>query len=94
MSWRAQANRMAFHLECDRQFAADIKKLTQLAKETDLVTKMWGNLPLGRVLAMSDGKYKSCFISPTIVLNASWNRYCMLIRGKQFQRWANERFFA
>jgi hypothetical protein len=42
MSWRAQANWEAFHLEYNRQFAADIKKLTQLAKESDLVTKMWG----------------------------------------------------
>ncbi len=29
-------------MECNRWFAADIKKLTQLAKEADLVTKMWG----------------------------------------------------
>jgi hypothetical protein len=42
MSWWAQANRKAFHLECDRRFAANIKKLTQLVKEFDLVTKMWG----------------------------------------------------
>jgi hypothetical protein len=42
MSCRAQANQKAFHLECDRRFAANIKKLTQLAKESDLVTKMWG----------------------------------------------------
>ncbi len=42
MSWRAQSNQKAFHLECDRWFAANIKKLTQLAKESDLVTKMWG----------------------------------------------------
>jgi hypothetical protein len=42
MSWWAQANWKAFHLECDYRFAADIKKLNQLAKESDLVTKMWG----------------------------------------------------
>jgi hypothetical protein len=42
MSWQAQANWKAFYLGCDRQFAADIKKLTQLAKESNLVTKMWG----------------------------------------------------
>ncbi len=42
MSWRAQANWKAFHLECDRRFATNIKKLTQLAKGSDLVTKMWG----------------------------------------------------
>jgi hypothetical protein len=41
LSWWAQANRKAFHVECNRRFAADIKKLTQLAKEADLVTKMW-----------------------------------------------------
>jgi hypothetical protein len=42
MSWRAQANRKAFHLECNRRLAANIKKLTQLAKESNLVTQMWG----------------------------------------------------
>jgi hypothetical protein len=42
MSWRAQSNQKAFHLECDRRCAADIEKLTQMAKENDLMTKMWG----------------------------------------------------
>jgi hypothetical protein len=42
MSWQAPANWKAFHLECGCRFAANIKKLTQLAKESDLVTKMWG----------------------------------------------------
>jgi hypothetical protein len=42
MSWWAQSNRKAFHLECDQRYAADIKKLTQMAKENNLVTKMWG----------------------------------------------------
>ena len=42
MSWRAQSNRKAFHLECDRRYAADIKKLTQkMVKENNLMTKMW-----------------------------------------------------
>jgi hypothetical protein len=40
LSWQAQANWKAFHVECDRRFAANIKKLTQLAKEANLVTKM------------------------------------------------------
>jgi hypothetical protein len=42
LSWQTQANQKAFHVECDCRFAANIKKLTQPAKETDLVTKMWG----------------------------------------------------
>jgi hypothetical protein len=42
MSWRAQANWKAFHLECDHRFTVDIKKLNQFAKESNLVTKMWG----------------------------------------------------
>jgi hypothetical protein len=29
-------------VECNHRFAAGIKKLTQLAKEANLVTKMWG----------------------------------------------------
>jgi hypothetical protein len=41
-SWQAQANWKAFHVECNHRFAANIKKLTQLAKEANLVTKMWG----------------------------------------------------
>jgi hypothetical protein len=41
LSWWAQANRKAFHVKCNRRFAADIKKLTQLAKEANFVTKMW-----------------------------------------------------
>ena len=44
LSWRAQANRKALHVhvECDRHHAADIRRLTQLAKEADLVSKKWG----------------------------------------------------
>jgi hypothetical protein len=42
LSWRAQANRKALHVKCDHHFAAEIKRLTQLAKESILVAKMWG----------------------------------------------------
>jgi len=35
LSWRAQANQKALHVECDSHFAAEIKQLTQLAKESD-----------------------------------------------------------
>ena len=42
MSWQAPANWKAFHLECGCRFAANIKKLTQLAKESNLVTKILG----------------------------------------------------
>jgi hypothetical protein len=40
LSRLAQANWKAFYVECNYQYAANIKKLTQLAKEADLVTKM------------------------------------------------------
>ena len=42
LSWRAQANRKVYHVECDRRYAPDIKWLTQLAKDNNLVTNMWG----------------------------------------------------
>jgi hypothetical protein len=48
------------------------------------------HLPLGRVLVMSDGKCKSSFISPSVVLNATMEQ--VLIGGKQFQRWARANF--
>jgi hypothetical protein len=42
LSWRAQANRKVYHMECDQKHATDIKRLAQLAKENQLVTEMWG----------------------------------------------------
>jgi hypothetical protein len=42
LSWRAQANRKVFHVECDRRFATDIKHLAQIAKDYKLVSEMWG----------------------------------------------------
>jgi hypothetical protein len=42
LSWRAQANQTAFHVECDHCFVVEIKQLTQLKKESNLVTKTWG----------------------------------------------------
>jgi hypothetical protein len=37
-----QANRMVYHVECNRHYAANIKRLAQVAKEANMVTKMWG----------------------------------------------------
>jgi hypothetical protein len=42
LSWRVQASRKVYHVECDRRFAVDIKQLAQIAKEANFVTKMWG----------------------------------------------------
>jgi hypothetical protein len=42
LSWCAQANQKAFHVECNCQFAADTKNLTQLTREANLVITMWG----------------------------------------------------
>ncbi len=42
LSWRVQANQKVYHIECDRRYAADIKRLAQVAKEANMVTKMWG----------------------------------------------------
>ncbi len=42
LSWRVQANRKVYHVECDRRYTTDIKHLMQFAKENKLVTKMWG----------------------------------------------------
>jgi hypothetical protein len=42
LSWRAQANRKVYHVECDRRYAIKIKHLAQFAKESNLVSEMWG----------------------------------------------------
>jgi hypothetical protein len=42
LSWRVQANQEVYHVECDRCYAANIKQLAQVAKEANMVTKMWG----------------------------------------------------
>ncbi len=41
LSWRAQANRKVYHVECNRHHAKDIKCLAQLAKDNKLASKMW-----------------------------------------------------
>ncbi len=42
LSWRAQANRKVYHVECNRRYAMDIKRLMQFAKDNKLVAEMWG----------------------------------------------------
>jgi hypothetical protein len=42
LSWRVQANRKVLHVECDKRFSADIKRLAQMAKDYKLVAEMWG----------------------------------------------------
>jgi hypothetical protein len=42
LSWRVQANQKVYHIECNHRYAAGIKWLAQVAKEANIVTKMWG----------------------------------------------------
>jgi hypothetical protein len=42
LSWRVQANRKIYHVECDRRDATNIKRLMQFTKENKLVSEMWG----------------------------------------------------
>jgi hypothetical protein len=42
LSWRAQANRKIYHVECDRGYATEIKRLAQFPKESNLVSEIWG----------------------------------------------------
>ncbi len=42
LSWKAQVNRKAYHVECDSCYSVEIKRLTQLAKESNIVKEMWG----------------------------------------------------
>jgi hypothetical protein len=42
ISWKSQVNRKAYHVECDSCYLAEIKRLTQLAKESNIVKEMWG----------------------------------------------------
>ncbi len=42
LSWKAQVNRKAYHVECDSCYSAEIKRLTQLAKESNIVKELWG----------------------------------------------------
>jgi hypothetical protein len=42
LSWRVQANCKVYHVECNHKFATDIKRLAQVAKEANFVSKMWG----------------------------------------------------
>jgi hypothetical protein len=39
LEYHVSNNRRAFHVECDKRFSKSIKRLTQLAKEFNIVTK-------------------------------------------------------
>jgi hypothetical protein len=40
LSWKAQTNRKVFHVKCDSCSEADIKRLTQIAKDANIVMDM------------------------------------------------------
>jgi hypothetical protein len=42
LSWRVQANRKVLHVECDKKFTSNIKRLMHYVKECGLVEKFWG----------------------------------------------------
>ncbi len=42
LSWKSQANRKVFYVECDSRYAKDIKRLVQIAKEANIVKDIWG----------------------------------------------------
>ncbi len=42
LTWKAQANRKVFQVECNSRYAKDIKKLAQIAKNSNLVKDVWG----------------------------------------------------
>ena len=42
LSWKAQANRKVFHVKCGSRYSPEIKRLTQIAKEANIVKSMWG----------------------------------------------------
>ena len=42
LSWKAQASRKVFHVECDSCYSTEIKRLAQITKEANIVKSMWG----------------------------------------------------
>jgi hypothetical protein len=42
LEWRVQNNRKVYHIECDKKFSKNVKRLTQLAKEFKIVDDWWG----------------------------------------------------
>ncbi len=42
LSWQVQNNKKVLHVECDKHFSSDMKRLTQFTKEYGLVKRYWG----------------------------------------------------
>jgi hypothetical protein len=45
LEYRVQNNRKVYHVECDKRFLLGVRRLTQLAKDFNIVTKTWGKHP-------------------------------------------------
>ncbi len=43
LPWKVQANRKVLHVECNKKFASDVKRLVQYAKECGIVEELWGH---------------------------------------------------
>jgi hypothetical protein len=42
LPWKVQANRKVLHVECNKNFASNVKRLVQYAKECGIVEEFWG----------------------------------------------------
>ncbi len=88
LSWRVQANRKVYHVECDRRFATNIKRLAQVAKEANFVTKMWGkHAHVSKVVVKSSTPSKIKWLIKVSQCHTTINSQCSWMTSRVILTW-------
>ncbi len=77
LSWRAQANRKVYHVECGCRCPNNIKNLAQFAKDSKLVSEMWGKHAHGSKVVDKDSTPNK--IKCLMVARIHYNYQCSMI---------------
>ena len=80
VGWRAQANWKTLHVKCNCCYAADIRRLTQSAKEADLVSKKWGKHAHVSEVVDKDSTSSEIKCLIKVVQTHTNNQCCMILK--------------
>jgi hypothetical protein len=78
LSWQVQNNRKVLHVKCDKRFSAEMRQLTQFAKEYSLVKRYWGrHAHISKILSKDSFHCEACCLAQVAHLHANYQ--CSMI---------------
>jgi hypothetical protein len=78
LPWQVQNNRKVLHVECDKRYSADMKRLVQFSKEQGLVKRYWGcHAHISEILTKDSSYCKACRLAQVAHKHANYQ--CSMI---------------